>query len=110
MPKESYKYETEHLIDVTSMYRILTEFVLHDLIKVIIDVKDCNLAEIADLCIVREGFDSEESMKQLKEKFDSGEVLMFQNSIENVIPTDNAVHCIRIEPIYLVKDLNKIYE
>jgi hypothetical protein len=99
-------YSTEWMIDVTSMYRIVSELDHGGAIEGVWDVKDHNLAYIADCA-------EEGATRELIERFiaesKAGTITLYRHSSESKIPLTNAVHCIRLEPFYFVKDLKKPY-
>lgn len=102
-------YQTEELIQVTSMAAILAELVFRNEITDIIDVRDENLAETADLFDINIDREESEVVTEILEKYSSGKIGIISYPYQSLIPAANAVECIRLEPYYLVKDLNKKY-
>lgn len=104
----STESQTAWLIDVTSMYRILNELDEQKEITAVIDVRDEQLATITDMAIQTDlpNDQGELVIEMLKD----GRLKVFTHSSQNYIPPMNAVHCVRLPPIYYVKDLKKKYE
>lgn len=99
-------YSTEWMIDVISMKRIVDELDYGGVIEGVWDVKDHNLAYIADCA-------EENAGKELIEIFlreaKAGTIVLYRHSSESLIPFQNAVDCIRLEPFYFVKDRKRIF-
>src|SRR5580765_6302307 len=100
------KYKTEDLIDVTNMKRILSELKLREKIKAIWDVKENNLAFIADLMLEDA---TPEQINEFIQLAENDKIRCISDPNSTVIPETNAVHCIRLEPFYVVKDLKKVF-
>jgi hypothetical protein len=95
-------YNTEMLIDVTSM-KVIANYMMYDGgIEGIIHVKDEELGRIGDL--VEQG--EKEEVAALIER---GKIDYWWLQEQIKVPLGSAVDCIRLDPYYLIKDLKKPY-
>jgi hypothetical protein len=100
-------YKTEWMTDVTSMARIAAEYGLQKAIEYIVDVKEHDLAKVAD-CFI-EGA-TKKQQDWVMEQYGNGSITLIKAGSKISIPLTNAVDCIRIEPFYFVKDLKETFK
>lgn len=101
------QYSTDQLIDVTSMDVIRRYLQKDPAITGVINVKDEDLGYIGDLCEGNPAFP--DNLEILGDLIGSGKIQFWKMASQISIPLTGAVHCIRLEPYLLVKDLHKIF-
>jgi len=94
-------------IDTTSCERILRYLDRDPRIAGIVEVIDpgTSLARVGDMFLDED----EHNLTRIKELSRGGKILVYSNARHCRIPPGNAVHCLRLEPYYLIKNLHTPY-
>lgn len=99
---------TRKLIDATSFMKIVAYLQNDADIEGIIDVRDEELSYVGDL--FAEDSDIDGNVEKAKALLNDGKISIHFHAHMCRIPLENTVHCIRLDPYYIVKDLKKIYK